>query len=458
MIDRLQNTFNLNELGEPIRSWRRSEIIPRLAVGIAALAVSLSACVEDNMDLDAVAETYVRFVLAVGEHDPDFVDAYYGPEAWKNEVGEEALPPDEIKASADSLIGEIERNLTNYRGADKSRAENLLKQIGAVSARAAMLSGVELSFDDESAALYDAVAPSYPLERFQAVVDSLDLLLPGAGAIHERFDAFRSDFVIPEDRLSTVFEAAISACRERTVQYIDLPEQESFTVEYVTDKPWSGYNWYQGDFRSVIQVNTDLPIYIDRAIDLACHEGYPGHHVYNVLLERHLMRDRGWIEYAIYPLFSPQSLIAEGSANYGIHVAFPEAERLEYEGGTLFGLAGIDPASAPEYYEVMGLMNSLDYAGNEAAREYLDGRIDRDTAVSWLVRYAMMPAPRAEQRISFIERYRSYVINYNLGQDLVKNFVEAGLSQGDRDRRWERFRDLLSSPRVPSALARGFGS
>ena len=105
--------------------------------------------------------------------------------------------------------------------------------------------------------------------------------------------------------------------------HLALPPGESFTVEYVTGKSWSGYNWYQGDYRSLIQVNTDLPINIDRAIDLACHEGYPGHHVYNVLLEQHLVRERGWIEYSVYPLFSPQSLIAEGTANYGIEVAFP---------------------------------------------------------------------------------------------------------------------------------------
>ena len=91
----------------------------------------------------------------------------------------------------------------------------------------------------------------------------------------------------------------------------------------MTDKPWSGYNWYKGRHRSVIQVNTDLPIYVDRAVDLACHEGYPGHHVYNVLLEKNLLRDRGWVEFSVYPLFSPQSLIAEGTANYGIDVAFP---------------------------------------------------------------------------------------------------------------------------------------
>ena len=120
-----------------------------------------------------------------------------------------------------------------------------------------------------------------------------------------------------------MFDRAIAECRARTLPHVQLPANESFTVEYVTNKPWSGYNWYQGNYRSLIQVNTDLPIYIDRAIDLACHEGYPGHHVYNALLEQHLVRDRGWVEFTVYPLFSPQSLIAEGTANYGIEVAFP---------------------------------------------------------------------------------------------------------------------------------------
>ena len=125
-----------------------------------------------------------------------------------------------------------------------------------------------------------------------------------------------------------MFQAAIAAAASARWRTSTLPAEESFTVEYVTGKSWSGYNWYQGNYRSLIQVNTDLPIYIDRAIDLACHEGYPGHHVYNVLLEKHLVRDRGWVEFTVYPLFSPQSLIAEGTANYGIEVAFPPDERV----------------------------------------------------------------------------------------------------------------------------------
>jgi hypothetical protein len=221
----------------------------------------------------------------------------------------------------------------------------------------------------------------------------------------------------------------------------------------VTGKTWSGYNWYQGGFESLIQINTDLPIFIDRAIDLACHEGYPGHHVYNMLLEKTMVRDRGWIEFSVYPLFSPQSLIAEGTANFGIEMAFPGAERAEYEKNVLFPAAGLDPAKAERYYEVLRAVEQLSYAGNEAARRYLNGEIDAAQAAEYLTRFAMMPADRARQRVGFIDQYRSYVINYNLGQDLVRAYVEAG---GDApEKRWEVFGALLSSPRLPSGLTGG---
>ena len=232
---------------------------------------------------------------------------------------------------------------------------------------------------------------------------------------------------------------------------MQLPADESFTLEYVTNKPWSGYNWYQGNYRSVIQINTDLPIFIDRAIDLACHEGYPGHHVYNALLEKHLVRDRGWMEFTVYPLFSPQSLIAEGTANYGIEVAFPGRERIDYERKVLFAAAGIDPNRAAEYYEVQALVDQLSYAGNEAARQYLNGQITAEQAAAYLEKYALYAPDRAKQRVKFIEKYRSYVINYNYGKDLARRFIEKRAG-ADPSRRWTEFATLLSSPRLPSGL------
>jgi hypothetical protein len=316
-----------------------------------------------------------------------------------------------------------------------------------------MLKGERLSFDDESRALYDAVAPTFPESHFQAILDRLEKRFPGSGPLVERYDAFRRAFVIPRERLDTVFQRAIQAGRERTLQQVKLPGDEKFTVEYVTNKSWSGYNWYQGGYHSLIQVNTDLPIFIDRAIDLACHEGYPGHHVYNVLLEKTLVKDRGWIEFSVYPLFSPQSLIAEGTANFGIEVAFPGKDRVEFERTVLFPAAGLDPSRAAEYYEVQSLVDQLSYAGNEAARRYINKQIDAAQAAAWLERYALMQRDRAVQRVKFFDQYRSYVINYNLGKDMVRRYIESRGGTADaHEKRWAEFERLLSSPRLPSGL------
>jgi hypothetical protein len=331
------------------------------------------------------------------------------------------------------------------------RREYLDGQLRALEGRLEVLGGRRPEFDEESRVLYDAVAPTRDEAYYRGLLAQLDGALPGTGPVHARYEAWRAAFVIPRERLDTVFQAAIGACRERTRRHLELPAGESFTVEYVTDKPWSGYNWYQGGYRSVIQVNTDLPVYIDRAVDLACHEGYPGHHVYNALLEKHLVRDRGWVEFSVYPLFSPQSLIAEGSANYGVAMAFPGDERVAFERARLFPLAGLDPARAAEYYRVQGLADRLSYAGNEAARRYLDGEIDAGAAADWLTRYALMEPARARQRVRFFDKYRSYVINYNLGRDLVRDYVETRAG-ADPARRWEVFGELLSSPRLPSGL------
>jgi hypothetical protein len=393
----------------------------------------------------------VRLVLALGPHDGDYVDAYYGPPEWRKEVEAEKLPLAEIDTRAAALLAELAnaKPSASVEELVRLRHQYLTRQLEALRARAAMLSGTRLTFDEESKALYDAVAPTHTAAEFERVLADLSAQLPGDGTLLERYDAFRSRFVIPRERLDATFKAAIDGCRERTATQIALPPGESFTVEYVTNKSWSGYNWYQGNFRSLIQVNTDLPIYVDRAIDLACHEGYPGHHVYNALLEKHLVRDRGWVEFSVYPLFSPQSLIAEGTANYGIEVAFPASERMAFERRVIFPAAGLDPAGVDGYYAVLALVDRLSYAGNEAARQYINGEID----AAWLEKYALYSRPRAQQRVKFIDQYRSYVINYNLGKDMVAKAIEAqGGTAGNPERRWELFEQLLSSPRLPSTL------
>ncbi|MCW8879769.1 MAG: hypothetical protein OQJ89_05225 [Kangiellaceae bacterium] len=422
-----------------------------LLLVILSFSFKVSAFNFSEQTVNEVAEQYVKLVLALGQHDKHYVDAYYGPEKWQQEAVEKKIDLRKIVVSAKSLQDILALQKTE----DESKALRLsyLKtQLGALASRALMLIGnVKYNFDQESKALYDTQPPHYQLSEFDATLAKLNDFLPGKGSLVERVITFRSQFTIPEDKLQKVFDAAIRACRERTKAYIQLLPNENFTLEFVKDKPWSGYNWYKGNAFSLIQVNTDLEIEISRAVDLGCHEGYPGHHTYNGLLEANLVKKNGWVEFSVYPLFSPQSLIAEGSANYGIEMAFPGDEKIKFEKELLFPLAGLSPELAEKYEKFSQLISKLNYAGNEVARLYMNKEIDQDEASLMLQKYSLMSEKKAQQRVRFIDTYGAYVINYNWGKDLVKSWVESGPDQSSLGR-WKRFTKLLSSPRLPSTL------
>jgi hypothetical protein len=401
----------------------------------------------DVAALDAIGRDFVVLGHALGRHDPPYVDAYYGPDSLKAIALRDSLPMPEIRARAESLLTQL-----GPAGATPAYQDSLVRmrhdylrgQLTAMVARVRIVSGERLPFDEEASLLFGVTPPSHADAHFDSLLAQLDSALPGRGALAERFQRFRARVTIPPARVDTVFKRAIAECRARTAARIELPAGERFDLEYVTGTSWNAYNWYKGGFASLIQVNTDLPIAIDRAIDLACHEGYPGHHVYNALIEQTLVRERGWVEFSLYPLFSPQSLIAEGSANLGIDMAFPEPERTIFERDSLFPLAGLDPELAERNAQVRRIYERLNFARNAVARRYLNGEIDRAQAERAMTRYWLSAPDAAAKTVRFIDEYRSYVINYNLGRDLVQDWVAR---QGTTaEERWRAYEALLRSP------------
>ena len=417
---------------------------------VLTLALAISACSPAAPDVNDLAEDYLYLELSMSLHDGAHVDAYFGPEEIKTAAGESALSLDQILTASEDLASRLSAIDVGDDEMLGMRVAGLLARLQALDTRIAINKGDLPRFDDESLALFGSKAPTNEAAHFEGILRQIDALLPGDGPLSKRVEAFNDQFVIPLDKLPAVFEAAMAECRNRTLEHIDLPEGESFTIEYVNDKPWSGYNWYQGNSISLIQVNTDFPIYISRAVDLGCHEGYPGHHTFNALLEKNMVNDKHWIEFSLYPLFSPQSLIAEGSGNYGIDLAFPGAERIQFEKEVLFPLAGLDAANADLYYEIFGLIAKLNFAGNEAARGYLNGTMTREEAAEWQQTYGLTRADKSMQRTRFFDAYRSYVINYNHGKAMVADYVER--NGADADERWARFEKMLSSPMLPADL------
>lgn len=426
------------------------------------LIVCAIACKETNTQTDnaktklnLLAEKYIRLGLTIGQYDTDFVDAYYGPDSLKPTAKpKEKFPKDSLLATVNGLIGQlIEFNNTVSNDTLNKRARWMSGQLIAFGRRINIFTQKYQAFDEESKDLFGVIAPSYPESHYQKLVARLDSLLPGSGSINSRFEKLANQFIIPKAKVDTVFKTAIAEARKRTLAHYQLPANENFTLEYVTGKPWSGYNWYQGNYQSKIQISIDMPIFIERAIDLACHEGYPGHHVYNMLLEKNLYHDKKQVEISLYPLFSPQSLIAEGSANYGIEVAFPGTEKNKFVKEVLLPLAGLDGTNTDLYFQALALKGQLAYARNEVARGIINNTMSESDVNKWLTNYGLREKTLASKDINFVKKYRTYVINYNYGQDIVKEYIESnGGTAGNVNKRWELFEWLLSNQIRPTDL------
>jgi len=396
--------------------------------------------------LDQAGEDFVKIALRMGEVDGDYVDAYSGPKAWR-----EAIKDTDVKATTlEKDISALSARIDGLENANAVRARNLTKLLRAMAVRLDVVTGKVVSFDKEVSDIYDVKPPRYDLAEYDAVLAELDALVPGKGSTADRVNAFRNQFAIPKDKLKPVFDRAIAECRTRTQKYFDLPKTEKFRMEFVNNKAWSGYNYYQGNYESLIQINTDFPITIDRAVDLGCHEGYPGHHVWNLFIERELVGKRGWIEYSVNPLFGPFGPLAEGSGNFGIELAFPGDEKMTFETEVLFPMAGLDTKEASKFNRILELESKLSHATNDIARRYLDGELSKEEAVPLIQKYYLQSYEKSEQRLRFMEKYRGYVINYNIGQDIVRAYVaDAGETP---EAKWAAFRDMLTIPLTPSDM------
>lgn len=414
------------------------------------ILLSLS-CTEKNKQsgeetLNTLAEKYVKLGLTIGQYDPDFVDAYYGPDSLKPTTKkQDVFPKASLLKSVAVLRNHLQEISKEIDDSAKLRAAWVSKQLLAFDRRIRIFSGEFQTFDQESIELFGVAAPIYPEVHYQSLLDSLNMLLPGKGNVQLRFQKLANQFIIPKDKLDTIFKITIAEARRKTKEHYELSPDESFSIEYVNNKPWSGYNWYHGKFKSKIQINTDTQIFLERAIDVGSHESYPGHHLYNMLLEKNLYRDKGWVEISLYPLFSPQSFIAEGSANYGVDLAFPAESKIKFIKERILPLTQINSANLDLYFRALAIRSKLNYARNEAGRGLLNGTMNEKQALDWMLKYCLYNEETALKSIPFIQKYRSYIINYNYGMDLVKQYVESK-SGKDINKRWATFEYLLSNP------------
>jgi hypothetical protein len=374
---------------------------------LLSIAISLAGwCCRREESIDPIARGYVELVRAVARGEGSSSRA----RALLAEAG--GIPP-------------------------SARATHLKQQLDALAALLEIREGRHLSFDEESRLLFGVVAERPEEEESGRIRAELETLLEGEGPLIARYAAFQRRFIVPSDRTDAVLGRAIDETRRRTRAHLTLPPEESVRIELVSGKPWPSFCDYRGSYQSVLEINRDAPLTVASAVEIAGHEAYPGHHATGVLLERDLVRERGEVEFSVDPPVGPEALLREGLAQYGTELLFRDDEKLRFEKDVLFPLAGIPAEDAALYLRVEALVHRLAPFAVDGARQYVDGRRDRVASVIWLENEALVPDAWAFLR--FVDRYRSYVLAYTLGDEMVRD----ALSRGTDDP-WVVFSQMLS--------------
>jgi hypothetical protein len=395
------------------------------------LVIAVSSCAPSP---DRDVREYLRLAVALGERDPDSLDFYYGQPNWLGDIRTNPPKFAIIRDRARSLASRVKAS------------PRLARQVEAIAARADTFAGAKLTFEQEAKIYFGLDIYLNALLRanqpdFRPIHSKLAYLLPGDRPLAERYAAFDEKFFISREKLPAVFEAALKGCREQTRAYLKLPANESVTVSYAHDRPWSGFSHYQGNSHSLIEINADFAFTPDRVLQLACHEGYPGHHAVNAIQDAQFVKTSHLWEWMVQPTFSPQSLVSEGLATYAVQLAFPGDERMRFERDTLFPLAGLDASQAARYHDVSRLIDQLDGILPILAAEYLDGKLEWARAAAILEDQALMA--HSEETLKYWNEFRSYVLTYTAGKDLIASRVN-----GD----WKKYEALILDPEAASVI------
>jgi hypothetical protein len=381
---------------------------------------------------DGAAERYLRLALQVGSHVEGIVDAYFGPPALARDVA--AAPqvePSALVADAEALLRELGDGW-------------LRDQVSGLRAYARVLAGEAVPYADEVEACF-GVRPTHTDEAvFTTAHERLEELLPGDGPLAERLERWEASIRVPPGEVQRVAAAVIEEARAQTCALFGLPRGEDVELEVVRDEPWLAFCAYQGDLRSRIQINVDLPISGIELIVTTLHETYPGHHAERCTKEDVLVRTRGLLEETVALVPTPQSLVSEGIAKLAPSLL------LEGDGGP--ALAGVLHEAGVELdlvhaVNVQRAREPLELVGVNAALLLHEEGMDEADVRAYVERWELLTPEFAGHVIRFLQEptSRSYVVTYPAGRELCGAYVA-----GDP----ARFRQLLNEQvRVGDLLA-----
>ena len=389
-------------------------------------------------------EQFVRLALEMDKHLPGYVDAYFGPEAWKAAAQQNGKVP---AADLSQQVNRLTKDISQADALDPRRRDYLARHLTAMQMSLRLLSGDRVSLADEAEALYD-VRPNWKDERnFEEAHKLFDEVLPAGGSLMERMLAWKQSLEIPVEKEKELLPIIIKKLRALTDQKFKLPAEESFTIEFVSDRPWMAYNWYLGNSKSRIEINMDIPSRVSSLPDLIAHEGYPGHHTDLSIKEKKLVDEMRYYEFTVNLLNAPSAVMAEGIATSALETLLTEQEREDWLREEILPYAGMSHIDPKRILAVSKAGRKMSGASGNAAFMLHDQGKSEEEIIQYLQKYNLSSEKEARQTIRFISNPldRSYTFTYDVGYDLLEE-----LFQGvDRDHYFKR---LMEEPVTPSQV------
>ena len=396
---------------------------------------------KDEQQLD---KEFVRLALAINEHLPGYVDSYFGPEEWAREAKQAGkLPLPDLTDRTDRLA----MNVSQPNGLDTQRKDFLARQINAMKMSLQLLAGEKVSFAEEVQALYD-IQPTWKDESLFVEAQNLfDQILPSGGSLKERLESWKKSLEIPIEKVREILPFITNRLRELAHEKFSLPEDESFTVEFVSNQPWGAYNWYLGEHKSRIDINTDLPARVNGLAELIAHEAYPGHHTELCIKESKLIRQMNYHEHVLTLINSPSCVIAEGIATTALKTVLADDDLEDWYRKEILPRAGFPHIDAKMILELSRAGQKMAGLWGNAAFMMHDQNKSINEISSYLQKYGLSTEKETDRAIRFISNplYRSYIFTYHVGYDLLEELF----SHGDREKYFAR---LLEEPVTPSQI------
>ncbi|MBF6195462.1 DUF885 domain-containing protein [Nocardia sp. CDC186] len=395
------------------------------------------------MEAHPLVTEYLRLGLAFDRLEEGFVDAYTGDPALRNEVRAAPAPqPRELARRAAELRGAVPE-----AGLTPQRAEFLDVHLRALECSARKFAGEDIGFIDEVRAYFDVDITPGDVDDYREAHRQMDEVLAGDGPLSERMAAHRKADEIPPERLAVCVEAFSGALRELVRARYPLPDHEHVTYEVVGDKPWSGFNYYLGNYRSRVAINSDLEQHMAHLPQLIAHESYPGHHTEHCRKEAGLVA-AGQAEQTLFLVNTPQCLMAEGLADLALRsIVGPGWGKWAQEIYADLGLR-FDGERAERLSNASAKLLGV---RQDAALLLHDRGRSHDEVVEFLQTWSLTTPERARQSLRFLSSplWRAYISTYVEGYRLLGGWLDRAADAEDRA---DRFRRLLDEPLTPGAV------